>query len=429
MKFAVISDLHLGADNCVLFTNPQNNAQIPEPLPPMVQLEDALRNNSDGGRLDYLVLLGDVFDLSLTSFDRAWLIAKLFFEKIDAMNITDKIIYVPGNHDFMMWHYFEQDINTTNRIREGRMPIGFNFSVPGYALLPNATRFILDGVTPGSYEGGIFSSLWHGDNKEFLVAYPNLYLVKDGVATVITHGQYFDLAWRVLSYLGLECADDFLDNEVAGEYTMKEFIGMNYPFSILDSSAIGQSGIFSALAQKVVLDTSNGDYSKLEIFLNRLKPALDKLNNYKGFWKYALESGSDIVIAGIVKELKGALSLAKHAKPSRYNADFVRENAEAIIDFLKITQRELRAIFQGSFEIDTLLFGHTHVASKNAGDQRIRISSNSQLSTLCMNTGGWVADKNGNFDGAIAFFDTNLGWKMVNADQITVYPAFPFGVK
>lgn len=425
MRFAVLSDLHLGA---------QLSALNPVPGPSGSSAFDSLIQaiKPECGKLDYLVLLGDIFDLSMVSFRDAWASAQGFFSLLDAHNITDKIIYVPGNHDFTMWHYFEQDIHVTRRTQAvpSVLPEEFCYSVPGF--LNPAAGLVLPTVGQGNskgqpLQGGFFRGIWSGPGKEFAVVYPNLYVIGSTGATLLTHGQYFDGFWNFLGNLCLKGADRFLDNAVAGELTISELVQVNYPTSVLDASAIGQAGIFSKLAQAVTKDVSSGDFSKVEMIKYALLKELDDAWKFKGFGSSVKEWMSDKVVDAADRILEGFIEKFKEEKGSRYNSDYVKSHLEEIRSYLRMSTRELekQSAF-GKRPIERLIFGHTHIPSgADQKDECVRMDAASG-EVLCRNTGGWITNSSGEFHAGVALFDSanNKEWIMRGVDSKGVGSGF-----
>ena len=99
MKIAVTSDIHLGDSNCQLVTD--NLA-----LGPKFQ-----RFCEVIGEVDYLVLLGDIFDFSISSYESVYKVARIFLKEILDRKIAPQVIYIPGNHDFEFWHILEHEVN------------------------------------------------------------------------------------------------------------------------------------------------------------------------------------------------------------------------------------------------------------------------------------------------------------------------------
>jgi 3',5'-cyclic AMP phosphodiesterase CpdA len=93
MRIAVLSDTHFGDDFCTL-VRPGPDGGPAEPGPGYAVLRRAV------GPVDYLVLLGDILDLSVASDEDAYGAAKAFFTALQRDGLARELVYVPGNHDF-----------------------------------------------------------------------------------------------------------------------------------------------------------------------------------------------------------------------------------------------------------------------------------------------------------------------------------------
>jgi metallophosphoesterase superfamily enzyme len=112
VKIAVISDLHLGDPNSIMA-----NQRAPGP-----GYEKFKSNVTDRfkGPMDYLVLLGDVMDFAVSRYQEAYQAGKVFFNQLVKDNIAGEIIYIPGNHDFDLWHVVEYEVNIINKIARNK---------------------------------------------------------------------------------------------------------------------------------------------------------------------------------------------------------------------------------------------------------------------------------------------------------------------
>jgi 3',5'-cyclic AMP phosphodiesterase CpdA len=428
IRIAVVSDLHLGADAAALVKPVSGSGRARSYAVDGPQV-DAFKRAV--GEVDYLVLLGDVFDLSMVSFEEAWEATGLFLRELTGL--TSSIVYVPGNHDFTMWHYLEQDINVTNRIRAGGNPRPFRYSVPGVidgAASSAAGACRLVGVwanAAGDYDGGYFAPLWSGPGRQFFVAYPNVYVLNGhGSPTLLTHGQYFDPLWSMLGALCLACADRYLPNAVDGEYTLSEFVQVNMPFSILDSSAIGQAGIFADLAQQITEDVSSGRFAKVEDIKAKALRLIDDKLKFDGWFSRVKEWGSDKVLAWVSDKIDDKIEALKTESARRYNAHYVKDRKAEIQDYLRISQRDFAALpggAPGAFE--RLIFGHTHVPTveSEVARHQFRGNADAPATTRCQNTGGWIRGGGGDYSATAAILDGGV-WSMVPVENGTVGRAF-----
>ena len=113
MRIAIVSDIHMGDSNSVLFSWDEEQKQVVPNHYYLDQLKRAARNEDADGRNghtnDYLVLLRDIIDMAIVSYEQAFRVAKAFFQWITENDIAEEIIYTPGNHDFQLWHTYEYE--------------------------------------------------------------------------------------------------------------------------------------------------------------------------------------------------------------------------------------------------------------------------------------------------------------------------------
>lgn len=419
MKLAVLSDLHLGAQNCALVRDGRRQPA----------LDLLLEAAAERGPLDSLVILGDLFDLSLAPFDKAWEDARLFFQAVRPL--ATKIVYVPGNHDFSMWNYLEQDIAITNRIRTQGAPKGFRYSVPAVLdfTAGSAGTPRLSGIdpTPGSgYDGGYFQELWpRGEDREFLVAYPNLYLLEEGGTTLMTHGQYFDGFWNLLGDLCVEAASQELHLQIPGKPSVAETVQLNYFTSLLNSSAIGQAGIFADMARSLSADAQTGRTGRMEAMRPGIKRFVVAKLELHGLFGWIKAAAVRLLLDKALEKL-----IARIARPgsTRFNADYVTDHKAAIEAYLGMSFRELsglRSRETAPSDMKRMLFGHTHLPT-TAADPARPVAAPCGGSTACVNTGGWVLDEKDDFDAGVVRYDSSVPrWEMVNVSKAGVSVPFP----
>jgi 3',5'-cyclic AMP phosphodiesterase CpdA len=115
VRIAVISDTHFGDPLCTLVSSgPRERAA--DIGPAYEAMARAI------GNVDYLVLLGDIVDFSVASYAEAYRQARCFFMRLRDDGLAKEIVYVPGNHDFDVWHTVEHQVNVINRLQQGQLP-------------------------------------------------------------------------------------------------------------------------------------------------------------------------------------------------------------------------------------------------------------------------------------------------------------------
>ena len=188
---------------------------------------------------------------------RSYAVAKVFFQQLQRDKIAKQIIYVPGNHDFDMWYFYEHDVNVIRRINEGRPPRAFRYSVPGILDCRSnrsGEAFTLFGVNrnPNSSwgYGGLFldkitrNEDGTGADTPFAFAYPNVYLLTDSYTILLTHGHYLESYWSLLSEWALKIAG--ADLRVGDALDLAEMVAINFPLNQLACSGTGQAGPLTA---------------------------------------------------------------------------------------------------------------------------------------------------------------------------------------
>jgi UDP-2,3-diacylglucosamine pyrophosphatase LpxH len=395
MRIAVISDTHFGDRMCALVTH--------DTLAPGKAykkfVEKAGQNN------DYLVLLGDIIDFSIASYADAYKVAKAFFHMIKQDNIAKSIIYVPGNHDFEMWHTVECQINIIRQVREGRPPRRFHWSVPG--LIEDRDKrknkgFQLPGVTevvdPEKVEGEkIFLNYITRTKPEddpsketnFYFAYPNLYLVTDKESVLMTHGHYLEAYWSMVGEWVMKIGQE--DLRIGDALDLRELVAMNFPSCQLACSGIGQAGPLTDVVRQVQRQVKDQQLDRVETYLDRLDDEIDKLTPFRRL--DLRELGSDVVCNYLKKKALGAL---KKFKDTRYSEEFAHKK-EVLARFRRFYEASWAEICElnENHQLDIpqpykVIFGHTHRPLEWGAAEPPRAKINGCKPVKLYNTGGWL---------------------------------------
>jgi predicted phosphodiesterase len=431
MKLSIISDTHLGDPLCTLVT--KNGKSLAEG-PKYKDFREAAGTNND-----YLILLGDILDFSVTSYENAYKAGKVFFSLIQKDKIAEQIIYVPGNHDYDIWNIVENEVNIIHQIKHGRLPRKFKMAVPG--ILDDRTGsktrgLILPGINKNKYGrynyGGLFldSITREWDNKtktsfgepiNFLFAYPNLYLVTDKESILMTHGHYFDSYWSLLSKYAPAIFNS--DLKIGSKMDIAELVGINFPLNQLACSGVGQAGILSDLISELQSQIKRGEIKKAKEYLDNLDDYLDE-NVFvnKKWYQFANEAVSDL-ISNKVKEI--ITDTISNQKETRYNEQFLDnpEVKERFIDYYRaclVEIEDLERFYNISIpKPNTLIFGHTHEPI-SYGKRACRNLIYQIHDINLFNTGGWLLKENGKskvFCGAEVFkYDSG---KSINSESIS----------
>lgn len=391
MKIAIISDTHFGDPACTLVQENGGNFSPGSRYPDFAQ--------AVGTNLDYLVMLGDIFDFSVASYDTAYRAGQAFFSQLLTDNITRRVIYVPGNHDADFWHTVEHEVNVLMPIRNGDAPRPFRWAVTGlidFTAQGQAMELHMPevGGGPGGYGGLFLDNIANGITFSF--AYPNLYLKTATDTILLTHGQYFELYWNILCEVLLEIAAKELN--IGLTLDLKELVSLNFPTSQFACSGIGQAGKLTDLVRAEQRRIKDRDFSSLDRYLDRLERMLDKKLDYKFIKEWLTDK--------LLRYAKNALSDAvKNAKSSRFDQQFANEPAvearfKAFYNASRVTIEEMRMKHQVDIGIPgKLIFGHTHEPIPWLAPDAPKTMIGDRL-VHWYNTGGWL---NKTVDGQLQF--------------------------
>ncbi len=405
MKLAITSDLHLGNLLCSLVE--WNGNEFKEGPKYRDFCEAAGTGN------DYLVLLGDILDFSVAGYDNAYAAAKVFFTLLQKDNIADQYIYIPGNHDYDIWNIVENEVNIILQMREEKIPRKFRTAIPG--ILDDRTNtstpgFTLPGVgkrNDGPYTyGGLFLDHITDDPSHFIFAYPNLYLASNEGTTLITHGQYLDNYWSLLS----KWAPIILEPDLKLDIPMdiKEMVGMNFPFNQLSCSGVGQAGILTESLSRVQHEIKDGNVRNVRHYLNNLFSYLDDnvFINRKGY-QYLPGTATGFAFRKATKRILAMLTPETKARYSKeyFQLPIVQERFFTYFNACLAEVDQLKKLHNIQIEKPgTMIFGHTHLPITM--DNPIIMTSPAGTAVNLCNTGGWLWKRTRDkkvFRGAVVF--------------------------
>jgi len=204
IRWVCASDLHLGALNSVLtnVTDDGTGVDVRAPSPVMAALGDCLRTLPVGGTAPQLVILGDLFELALTSTDVAattfgHLVSVLRLGQPDAA-VSPAIRFVPGNHDHRLWTRARDDhlVNYLESAPLGSPLLGVDHVTS--LLPPRPPQAVRDRFIEAlANRGGL------PQRVEVEQSYPNLGLVDANAerAVVMSHGHFTEPIYRLMSGL------------------------------------------------------------------------------------------------------------------------------------------------------------------------------------------------------------------------------------
>jgi predicted phosphodiesterase len=424
MKIVITSDTHFGDGTSQLAAFDSNGNPALGPKYP--EFKEACGTNND-----YLVMLGDVIDVAIEDYKDAYNVAKVFFKQVAKDEITKKILYIPGNHDYDLWHTVEYQTNIIRRITDvTKKDISlFKMSVPAILddradrigpeiFLANVTRRT-DPVQP---YGGLFLDFLADKELEFYIAFPNVYLITDQEECILmTHGQYFQLFWSLLS----EWAPTTFGKELdIGEppLTIKNLAHLNFPLSLLSSSGVGQAGPLSDVIRGIQYEFKAHKSKKIMGYVNNLEKALEK-ETFKYNWynpiHWLIKVGIYLAKRGLKKWIeKRPESSPRKDEEWEYKPDTHRK----MINYYKSSKTEIEGLNQeNNLNIPVnpaiIVFGHSHrpIGIKDTKRLVIQPLNDPNVNVTMFNTGGWLEEESsGKFNGIELFtYETGKGIRSV----------------
>lgn len=432
MRIAVVSDTHFGDPLCTLVS-----ASAPEPVPRIGPAYQAFARAV--GRVDYLVLLGDIVDFSAASYADAYRNARCFFMRLRDDGLAREIIYIPGNHDFDIWYTVEHQVNVINRLQQGQLPRAFKRSVPAVIDDRRATdKFNLpdvvahqDRAEPEAHYGNLFfdditrdASKTQQDRLTFNFAYPNLYLVTDdGTSLLLTHGHYFEAFWSVAAEWTAALALDDLELENGRELGLREVVGINLPLHQLACTGIGQARPLSELARRIQVEVAAGRTDRLKKYFQRLE-RLARADRSLGRGQRYLAA---LAIRWAQRRL---LSVVESLEHTRYSREFLRRPRvrERFRQYYRYSLAEIaRLRSEHGLDIprpEHVVFGHTHQPIPWTDEELADVVDGHPVGFS--NTGGWILKDDGaslDFVGAeVLIYETGRGVSSVSIRTTDLYP-------
>ena len=425
MNIAIVSDTHFGDPMSTLFKKDDAGEIVKGSK--YTQFREAVGQNND-----YLILLGDIIDLSIESYKNAFDVAKGFFLQIKNDNIAKEIIYIPGNHDFDIWHTCENQINIIHQIQTGRPPTHFRWSVPG--VIDDRTGsdnrgFTIPGVSKrtdgkGHAYGGLFLddiTRPQAEETVFNFVYPNLYLVSDNESVLITHGHYLETFWITTGEWVLKIAAE--DLKAGHTLDLKNMVAVNFPLCQLSCSGIGQAGQLTKLIRQVQRNVKDKELNKVEIYLDRFIEEIDKLTRFPWY--------GEIIETIISKKVKSAvLKSLRQMEYTRFSEEFInkQEVRDQFWNYYQASMIEINDINRKyKFDIPMpwyFIFGHTHRPIKwgdKTAPKTAPLGVTNMMPITMYNTGGWLNHRNEQgeieFCGAAVFkYETGKGFWSVSVE-------------
>lgn len=425
MKFAVVSDLHLGSDisSLIKWDSFKKKYIKGEKFQNFV---DAIGKGND-----YLIVVGDFLDFAVESYELVYEAMAVFLNYIDEEELAREIIYLPGNHDFNIWHTIEHETNIINKLKKGKSPKKFRMSVPGILDCRNSVkekRLTLHGVRREKKNYSGYGELFldyiplstnsKGHKVVFNVAYPNLYLLLDDETYIFTHGHYFEEFWSFTGDFLPHIAHDDPDLGNRINYmNMVDLVSVNLPLCQIASTGIGQAGILTEISGKIQEDVQNGKLSLTRKYLNRLSRYIDSKTTVNRWYGPVVEILEDMVLKKAIRIILKALG----EKPKTLHnllAQGDKRTTERLRKYINASLNEIHAIVPDYSNSIKIIFGHTHMPINFESKESPEFIYKDKKIKM-YNTGGWVNEpqKGGGekFCGAEVFlYDSKRGFSSIS---------------
>jgi Calcineurin-like phosphoesterase len=368
-RVAIISDTHFGDPNCKLVANGKTTSTFD-------LLKDAINKK---GPIDYLVLNGDTLDFSINSFSNSCAISRPFFKAI--VELTKKIIYIPGNHDKQVWDATEWQRHIIRKLEKNIDPEPFVHAQAG--ILDLETDSInLPGVTPnpgGDYGGMYIEGLLpETSNMPIYIVYPNLFIKCKDYTTLVTHGHFLEIAWVLLS----ELLKNFPGGKLPDAIDVKQMEEYNLPINTMICTGLGMGGPVTGLFQTVQQQAKSQQSQQLDEAIDVIK------NNIKEMFGATWLTGEtyDLVI-GLLKHW--ADSKISGYQDSRYSKTF-KDKPEVQKRFAHFYAASCsQAAAFGLAVPKRVIFGHTHEAIEDPLPYELPLATG-LINIELYNTGGWL---------------------------------------
>ena len=406
---AIISDTHFGDPLSAMARRDKKSGRI-VPGSLYAAFRDALVETL-GKNIDFLVLLGDIFDFSVTHYAESFAVGQFFFQQIRQDKLAREMIYLPGNHDFDLWHTVEYQVNIIHQLERHRLPASFRMSVPGVLdARPGRKKYAIPGVTAanrrsGSGYGGLFLDRITSPATRFNFNFPNLYLLTDSETILLTHGQYFEAYWSLMAEQALALASpDLKKNGTRLPLSLTDRLAINFPLSQLACSGTGQAGPLSQLIRELQQEIRDRQTDRVARYMRRFAQSIT------AGCRFPLN-----VLFSLAYHLvrKSFLSSIGRIEVARFDEAFTNrpEVRRRFSDFFNSSLQEIDNL-NTTFNLDipfptAVIFGHTHQPiswQDAAAPSRSIRGRNVRL----YNSGGWLEQGDrqdlGAFSGAEIFF-------------------------
>ena len=372
-----ISDFHIGERYGGVTGNPGNpddylRVNAADKKGPYVRkefvefLEYCKKVSQKYGKIKYLIILGDMWDLAMNNQESSFGLSTVLFRRINELDrgidiggLFENIIYVPGNHDHHFWEMIQEKYWVTDRLEKGLEPLEMPRTI---SLTVDAATGAVEGSGghPGNPEiplHNLVSSLLGLDGSTpVYVAYPHIFLKNhDGGYTLMTHGHLFEPNWNMVTMMFGELMEQ---NGIPT--TIRNIEMFNAITTEMHSYALGQTPPYE-FWEKIYDSRIAGQVPQ------EWEKGIQKILEAHFYLKKNIEGDPETI------------SLKYH------DIEALQDERGLVEHFLAQAEKEY---LNDGGRITSLIYGHTHIPSFGETFRRYRSDEKSLLKIY--NTGGWV---------------------------------------
>lgn len=364
-----MSDLHLGEETSVLnfFIYDNRGKKIRQKGEPVVnkiiqELQRVKMGENNGEKIKYLILVGDLFDLSLSIFKESIENVQMFLRKICDSETVEKIIYLPGNHDHHIWFQIVENRNFINKI-ERRESLDFF-----YDRVTDSDEVFTDTFLNGLMPEG----------KTIGVAYPNFELTLKDQVVVFHHGHFNERMWTLTT----DVFDEYLEN-----YDLEELEIFNSPLTEMIWYALGQAGRLGAsgMIEKIYTGVKNENFEIIDKICKNVFDSIDEWDGKKkdGFLKDRMDDAVKIGGTFLAKKIISQFVTRKEQKKGSVARGMTLKDEELTDGITQYMDRFIKLNRDYTY-----VFGHTHKHFHERG-----FMDGNNFDHELVNCGGWVIEK------------------------------------
>jgi len=381
-----LSDLHLGNNESYLYSGNDNYQKNKEALFKLLK---------ELGRHNELILNGDILELSLAGHDEAYHDLELFFELLSELDLYERIVFIPGNHDHHFWRFLGEQVHINGKIRKDVDPPG-DFQYP--CCFVNEQFSSNNEKLPCEI---ILCELWHENGNvngkpEFIVKYPH-HVVSIGSGNgktnnyLVTHGHFLEKLFKPMNIL-------------IAPHHIEELEAFNNFWLETFDYHLGHAGRMSELAKEIEKNFKKKNKQgkkKINEKLNEIYINIKTTSKFDEWKSFLLKIGLLIV--------KNLMSRITKNKRGLYKEPVSKKLEKSISNYLeryiigKCYDDKDEDYFFPCEEIPasfTFIFGHTH-RPLSGNDLKYKTVTASGKKYHLANTGGWLrTDGTGNGENA-----------------------------